>query len=346
MRLAVSDSCREVVRRPRLIRVSMLGPYCRGRGQSSLRPPSTLNQHTMTSFLHSAKHSRAKRPVIFVLAAVCALAVTARALWAHDFWIVPNAFAVQPGSTLVVRGQTSTRFPTSVSAVATERVAEARLLGAESDDRIADLSVEGRSLILRARPATVGQRIVAIALVPRTTRTSPQALQRYIALEGAQALSERYAREGRFTGTDSLTQRTTKLAKTIVDVGVGGPRAFARAVGHALELVPLTDPAAARAGDTLAVRLMFRGVPVPDAHLHAGVAMTVASGDSVAATKAAGDPADVELVTDSQGVARLPFARSGVWNVRTVYAAPAQGESGVWEVYFVTLVVQAGSSRR
>ncbi len=44
-------------------------------------------------------------------------------LLSHDFWLVPNAFRVSAGGELVVHGNTSSTFPTSVSAVTTERVA-------------------------------------------------------------------------------------------------------------------------------------------------------------------------------------------------------------------------------
>lgn len=297
--------------------------------------------HTPPRHAPSSRPRRTARRLAASLAATVGLAAGARSLSAHDFWLVPNAFAVAAGDALAVRGQTSTRFPTSLSAVVPERVADARLLGASTEERIADLSVEGKSLMLRARPASAGQRVVAIALVPRTSRTVPQAFQRYLALEGAPALAERYAREGRFTGSDSLTQRTTKVAKTVVEVGRGGPRAFARTAGHALEFVPVTDPAAARAGDTLAVRLLFRGAPLADAHLHAGVARDGAASDSAAA---AGAPPDLTVVTDASGVARVPVRRAGLWNVRTVHAAPATGEAGVWDVYFATLVVQIGGA--
>ena len=64
------------------------------------------------------------------------LALSAGFLWAHDFWIVPTGFLIDLDGTLEIRGQTSTRFPTTVSAVVPERVAEARLISATSEERI------------------------------------------------------------------------------------------------------------------------------------------------------------------------------------------------------------------
>ena len=260
------------------------------------------------------------------------LAVSAVVLSAHDFWIVPTAFEVATDGALEVHGQTSTAFPTSLSAVAPDRVAEARLIGAATEERITDLSVSGKSLHLRHRPTTAGQRVVAVGLVTRTSRAAAAGLKRYIALEGAPELAERYEREGILPKTDSVTQRTTKYAKTIVEVGRGGPRAFERTAGHPLELVPVTDPAALRAGDTLAVRLLFRGQPLAGAHLHAGVAP--AEGDTAKGK-------DLSIVTGGDGVARVPVARPGLWNVRTLHAAPAEGAADTWDVLFATIVFRA-----
>ena len=283
------------------------------------------------------------RQVIFLASAVSALFGSAVALSAHDFWIVPNAFAVAAGGSMEVRGQTSVRFPTSGSAVAPERVGEARVISASGDDRISDLSVAGKSLLLKHRPAAAGQRVVAVALVTRTSRAAPAGLKRYIGLEGAPELAERYEREGLFAKPDSLTQKTTKYAKTVVEVGGGGPRAYAKTAGHALEFVPVSDPSALRVGDTIAVRLLFRGRSLGNAHLHAGSAPEAALEDS-SALPAEGK--DLSLTTDASGVVRVPIDQQGLWNLRTLYAAPIAEGSPEWEVAFATIVFRADAGRR
>src|SRR5207244_2917380 len=62
------------------------------------------------------------RLAIFATAVAGGIALTATVLDAHDFWIVPDAFAIAPGGTIAALGQTGVRFPTSESAVATNRV--------------------------------------------------------------------------------------------------------------------------------------------------------------------------------------------------------------------------------
>jgi hypothetical protein len=258
--------------------------------------------------------------VIGILAAGTLFAV--RMADAHDFW-------------LRVRGQTSSRFPTSESAVTPDRVTAAQLISAAGVERISALSTSGPSLVLRHRPSGHGQRIVAVTVGWRSVRAAGRDLKRYIELEGNPALAARYEREGLLPTTDSITRRYAKYAKTFVQVGSGGARVFDRIAGHPLEFVALNDPNALRAGDTLAVRLLYEGQPLAAAHVHAGVA---ADGDG---------PQDLSLDTDADGVIRVPLSHPGLWNVRMIHVVPAPRTSGAdWESHFATLVFGVTAASR
>lgn len=282
-------------------------------------------------------------PVLTASFVLAALLSGAALLSAHDFWLVPNAFEVAPGGVLEVRGQTSSSFPTSESAVALDRIADARALNSSGAEVLRDISLSGTSLLIRHRPATAGQRVVAVALKPRSTRESAEGFRRYMVLEGAPELAARYEREGLLPMKDSITRRYAKYAKTLVEVGSGGPRAFSRSAGHPAEFVPLRDPATLRAGDTLGVRLLYRGKPLAAAHIHAGTAAI--NGRSDSATK------DLSITTDAQGVAKIPLREAGLWNVRTIHIVPAERGSGAdWDVHWSTIVFAvkgdaAGTSR-
>lgn len=276
---------------------------------------------------------RLRRPALRAGVVLVALLATASALFAHDFWLVPDAFRVTPGGWIEVRGQTSSRFPTSESAVTVDRVADARVISAAGEETIRDLSVAGTSLLLRSRPTTPGQRIVAVRLHPRSVRESAESFRRYLELEGAPEALERYGREGLLPQTDSVTRRYAKYAKTFVEVGQGGPRAFERVAGHPLEFVPLADPATVRLGDTIAVRLLYRGRPLAGARLHAGAAPRGGG------TQLAGQ--EPHLETDGDGVARVFIDRMGLWNVRTLQIVPADAGSGAdWDAHWATIVFE------
>ncbi|MDA1080748.1 MAG: DUF4198 domain-containing protein [Gemmatimonadetes bacterium] len=279
---------------------------------------------------------RSRRLGATVGGAIAATLVSAAVLAAHDFWLVPNALTFAPGASVEVLGQSGSRFPTSGGPTQPAQVAEARIVGKSSDVKITDLSVSGKSLMLRSKPGGAGQYVVAVSLTARNARATPARLQRYIALEGAPELAARYEQEGKYPKADSVTQTSAKFAKTIVEVGSNGARAFDKVLGQALELVPLDDPAHTHAGGSVRVRLLFHGKPIPNVHLRAGWG----SPDAVNSEPPTGAPAkpDQIVVTGADGVARIDITEPGLWNVRTLYAAAMQGMPEHWEVYFSTMV--------
>jgi len=259
------------------------------------------------------------------------LALTASVVLAHDFWIVPNAFFVAAGTPIEVRGQTGMSFPASVSAVAVNRVVDARVISANGTEPLGGFTQAGTSLLVSHRPRRAGQHVIVLALIPRITRQSADGFRRYLALEGAGSLVEKYSRSG-VLPTDSISMRSTKYAKTVVDVGSGGPRAYATLAGHPLEIVPVSDPGRVASGTNASFRVLFRGAPLPAAHIHAGADRS--GNDSTS---------ELSLTTDAKGVVSVSLDRDGLWNVRTAHAVPSAPGSGAdWDVYWATFVFRSG----
>lgn len=273
---------------------------------------------------------------------VAATVVAATIAAADDFWLVPNAFRVAVGDEVVLRGQTSSQFPTSRSAVAVERVAEAKLISESGEVAITGLSTQNRSLLIRERPPRAGQYMVALSLHPRSLRESADGFRRYLDAEGAVAARQRVDREGLLAGKDSVTRRYAKYAKTLVQVGGGGARAFARPAGHVIEFVPLRDPTALRTGDTLELRLLFRGAPLAGVPVHAEVVDLGADRDAPSGSAHAaggGAAAPGTFTPDSRGVVRVPLGRRGMWSIRTIHVTQAPAGSGAdWDAHWGTLV--------
>ena len=268
------------------------------------------------------------------------LAGSATLLAAHDFWLIPDAFAVTPGGRIAVRGQTSSLFPSSLSAVTPDRIVAARVVTANTAVTVQGVSVLGASLRLTHPVSTAGQHVVGVQLAPRSVRESPASFRRYLDLEGAPEARMRYEREGLLppVGGDSITRRYAKYAKTVIEVG-RGPRAFERVLNHPLEFVPLSDPSALRIGDTLRVRLMLLGKPAAAAQLHAGSVPNGATALSDTAVARRAAARDAKFVTDANGVALVVVTQPGLWNIRTLQIVPATKGSGAdWDVHWATLV--------
>lgn len=252
---------------------------------------------------------------------------------AHDFFLVPGAFPFAGGADVEVLAHSSSRFPTSAGAVAATRIAKAVIIGSEGETPITDMSVRGTSLVLRSRPNGTGQRIVAVDLTSRSARQTSSDLLRWLKLEGAADAAEHIEHGSALNGIDSVTRTDTKHAKTIFDVGQGGPRTFSRPSGQMIEFMPLQDPAALRAGDTFRARLQFKGAPLPNVSVHASV-------PAPADTAQKGEP-DLHLVTDASGVVSLPVRKTGLWLIRTIHVVEAA--RGNWETHWASLVFRAGA---
>jgi len=281
------------------------------------------------------------------LALAIVTVASATILLAHDFWLVPDAFAVTPGGRIAVSGQTSSLFPTSLSAVTPDRIVAARVVTADTVVAVTDVSTSGVSMRLGYRPTKAGQHVIGVQLAPRTVRESPASFKRYLDLEGAPEARERYEREGLLPadGRDSLTRRYAKYAKSVVEVGRGA-RAYASAVGHPLEFMLLDDPSALRVGDTLHVRLVLLGKSVSNGRFHSGSVPMGATAlrDTLAARRSASQ--DVSGTTNDDGHAAVVMTRAGLWNLRTIQIIPALKGSGAdWDVHWATLVF-AVSARR
>ena len=245
---------------------------------------------------------------------------------AHDFWLVPDAFQVAAMGEVVVRGQTSSAFPTSVSAVTPDRVTEARIVGAADDERITALSTRDNSLVLRHRPRTAGQKVVAVAVGWRHVNETAASFRKYLVAEGAEDALKHYDRTGQLPTAD-LVRRYAKYGKTVVEVG-DGPRAFGRVIGQPLEFIPLSDPSGATVPSELRMRLMFQGKPLAGALVHAGVA-----------PRAAPKATELTLTTSDEGVVSIPVGATGLWNVRTIHVVPApSGADANWDVHWATFV--------
>ena len=261
------------------------------------------------------------RNTLALAVAVCMAAVGASA---HDFWLVPDAFAVPASGEIVVKGQTSSAFPTTLSAVTPDRVTAARVIGAADEEQITALSTHDNSLVLRHRPKSPGQKVVAVAVGWRHVKETAESFRKYLVAEGAEDALARYDRSGQLPKSD-IIRRYAKYGKTLVEVGEG-PRAFERSAGHPLEFIPVSDPGAAASGGQLQFRLMFQGKPLAGARVHAETAAPHGPGKGVTS------------VTTGSGIVTVP-AGAGLWNVRTIHVVPAPaGADAQWDVHWATFV--------
>lgn len=288
--------------------------------------------------MSSKPFARVRSAFLGVLAAVLVTSTGS----AHDFWLIPDMFGFAANSAVHVNGRSGTRFPAG-SAVQPTRILEARVIGASSDVKITEMAVEGTALRLHQKPEAAGQYLVVAATNPplRATRTVPANMIRFLRAEGGAAEAARLEADQAFMKNDSVLYMSRSYAATILQLGTAGPRAFSRTAGYPLGFVPVNDPAHVHVGDTLHMRVIGNGKPVP----HIGIDATPAA-DTTAAPDAQSVSEMVALKADANGVVHLPLTKAGPWMLRSAFATAKQGgAANEFEIARSTYVFNVGAKR-
>lgn len=260
------------------------------------------------------------RPHPLLLASVCL--VTASTALAHDLWLVP-AEQVPAGKPVVVRANSGMEFPKSEHAP--DVAAFEKRLVIRPDGTAGKLEAAGReesSGLLRFEPDAAGVYVVAVETRPRVITLQADAFNAYLVSDGLPHIYQLRAKEK--TLDKPARERYRKSPKALVRVGDGGKGDPCRVVGLPLEIVPLRDPFALKLGETLKVRVLFGGKPLPDANLGWDVP---GDGESPSGT----------VRTDRAGEALVPIARTGLMTIRLTHMTRPKTDEYEWESIWTTL---------
>lgn len=208
------------------------------------------------------------------------LGVIATPASAHDVWLTWSGDAAK-GRVLVNYGHPNDRPPAFA-----EKIVE-----------IDAVSASGKTSLLKGLASVQdgGASVVA------TTEVTDA---------GALLVTARYDNGFWTTGADgdvrNVTKRSVPSAKESLWSGkfaklITGPGAPWQAVaGHDLELVPLSDPAEAKLGEALKVRVLFQGKPLPRARVARADGVTQVAEDQVS-----------RFTAGSDGVAEVKIEKAG-----------------------------------
>ena len=293
----------------------------------------------MTRFLKQTSQTPRRSRYVVVPALIAILTVVSTAT-AHDFWVIPDLFVFGTDSMIHASGRAGTRFPAG-TAVQPARVADARIIGATSQTKVTQMSVEGTSLRLHERTPAPGQYMIAVTLTSTPTRSTPANMLRFLRAEGGTAEASRLESQNALAGQDSLVYHATSYATAVFEVGRGGPRAYSVSTGVPLEFIPVNDPAHLHVGDTLHVKVVGDGKPVPNIGVYAGPAT-----DTTAAPSASGSAVtSLTLAADNSGVLHLPLTKAAPWNLRAAYVYRGKGAAATeWKIARTTYVFNVSSS--
>ena len=249
----------------------------------------------------------------------------AATLVAHDFWLIPNKFRVQPNEPITIFANTGMDFPDSLSAVDPERVAQFLMKGRFGEKDITEYEVKDNSLITESVFEQPGTHILAMALKPKEIKLTADEFNEYVLHDGLPQIYDLRKKEGILDKV--AVEYYSKYPKTIIQVGERLDMSPLEPLGLALEIIPLKNPYSLKNGDDLPVRVLFKSEPLENVE----VAWSYPGrGEEFAGS----------TKTDSNGKAVIPLEKSGPYIIRTIQMNWVKQDTHDWESYWASMTFE------
>lgn len=247
---------------------------------------------------------------------------------AHDLYLMPERFIVEPGTRVSVAFHNGDGFPDSEVAPRVERMLNPRAISSAGEAPIENLRVDGNALRAEAVISVPGSTILAVQTKPNLIELSEDKFISYLQHEGLRHVIDyrNFHGEKHAPGRE----RYSKYAKALMLSG--GPTALGtKPVGFPVEIIPLRNPYELRLGDTLPVQVIVRGKPAQD--LQVEIAW-VPAGAVRGEKKIAGR-------TDAEGRLQFPVDVRGIWRVHTIWMERCKEPTVAdWESFWASMTFE------
>ncbi len=243
------------------------------------------------------------------------LVASAVAALGHDLYLVSGV----KGADGKVCARIGEAFPLSTNGLSADRV---ELFRVHHQGKSAELNGRQEATQFCA-PLAAGSALVEMTVRSRFINLAAKDFNAYIHGERLGEIVRLREQRGQ-TGAEGK-EVYSRYAKLLI--GDTGDLAT-RAVGHTLEIVPEKNPSQLKPGDSLPVRVLFRGKPLAGAAVFA-----VYEGAELK-----GHEYTIAAETDEHGRAILKLDRPGLWYARLIHMVPAEGEPDAdWRSFFATV---------
>lgn len=255
--------------------------------------------------------------------AVCFLLGCVSPALAHDLWLLPPVSA-QVKKPNVIKAAVGMEFPLSEFAHDTTRYRQRLLLGPDGEGTLkpAGKDDQDKTGLLEFLADKPGIYQAAVTTQPKVLTLSAEAFNDYLVADGMPHIYRLRHKEKSLD--QPAKERYSKSPKTLIQVGPGVGGGWDRVLGLPLEIVPLSNPFNLTSGQTLPVRVLFQGKPLPDANL--GWAMP---GDGEAPRGA--------IRTNARGEALIPIAQPGLMSIRLTHMTRPKMAEYEWESFWTSL---------
>jgi uncharacterized GH25 family protein len=246
---------------------------------------------------------------------------------AHQLFLMPSSFHVSPGERITVALHNGDSFPDSEGPPALQRLRDVALHAGGLQYNVTNIRVDDKRAIGDARIPAKGSLILTARTIPNFIELKAEAFEKYLKGEGMSQIIE--WRKERGESEKPGREIYSKYVKAILRSGGNGDDGFGKVVGFAVELIPEKDPYALKAGESMPVRLLWRGKPASGIMVEAAIAPS-----------AGGGPAESRQIgrTDAAGRVSIHLNKAGKWRVHAIAMERCQDPAKAdWESFWATL---------
>jgi uncharacterized GH25 family protein len=263
----------------------------------------------------------------FLLLSIIVLGATTLA--AHDFWLLPQLFRINPGDSVTISANTGMDFPNSLSAVTPDRVNQFILVGKSIKKNITDLKVQGNSLVTECTFKESGTYVVGVDLKPKEIKLTAEEFNEYLLHDGLPNIYALRKKEG-ILDKDAV-EHYSKYSKAIIQVGKKLDEVPKKPLGLPIEIVPKVNPYGLKIGDDLEVTVLFQGKPLSGTEIAWSYP---GKGEEFAGSKK----------TDKSGKAVIPLDKVGPYVIRLTHMEWVKKPTHEWESYWTSLTFEVLSN--
>jgi uncharacterized GH25 family protein len=246
-------------------------------------------------------------------------------LWAHDLWLVPQNFRINPGENLKIFANTGMDFPKSLGAVMPDRIDQFVLLGKDTRTNLTNFSEVENSLVADCIIKNAGTYVIAAALKPKEIKLAAKEFNEYLLHDGLPNIYELRKKE-EILDKDAI-EYYSKYPKTIIQAGDALDDTPTKPIGLTIEIVPKVNPYSLKLGDDLKLVVLFKSKSLP--HLDLAWSYPGQGEKFAGSTK-----------TDQNGVAVVPLTKSGPYVIRLTHMEWVKKQTHEWESFWASLTFE------
>ena len=229
-------------------------------------------------------------------------------LFAHEFWIMPSKFRLQPDEFFTLNFYVGEDFNGELWAKRRERTARFTHFSKRRQEDLTALAIKSDSGDVVLKFNTVGTHLLSFESKNSFIGLDAAKFNNYLKEDGIDNIYDLRKKTGTLTKNSRELYR--RCVKTLVQVGDKTDKIYGRTIGTTLEVVPLKNPYDLKLGDEMSVQILYEGKPLTDKLV-------------VVWNKSQGvKTRHQQYRTDKKGKIRFPLDKKGDWMVSLVQMIP------------------------